>query len=74
MYINIQMSSGCMRKKCLPIEVNNGSEELNESSYYVQQNGIDANVPICIIGVYLNDVWHPHLKTMIFIPHMEHTS
>jgi hypothetical protein len=63
-----------MRNKCLPIEVNHGSEEFNKSSYCVKENGIDANVPICIIGVYLNDVWHPRLKIMISVPHMEHTS
>ncbi len=74
MYMDIPMSSGYMKKKCLPIEVNHGHEELHESSCYVQQNGIDANVPICIIEVYPSDVWHPHLESMIFVPYMEHTS
>jgi hypothetical protein len=74
MKMYIQMSSSYMRKKCLPIEVSHGSEELHESSCCVQQNGIDANVPICIIGVYLSDIWQPCLETMIFIPNMEHMS
>ncbi len=63
-----------MRKKCLPIEVSHGSEELHDSSCCVQQNGIDANVPICILGVYLSDIWQPCLETMIFIPNKEHMS
>ncbi len=74
MQMYIQMSSSCMRKTCLPIEANHGSEELHKSFYCVQQNGIDTNVPLCIIRVYLSDVWHPHLKMVIFVPHMEHTS
>jgi hypothetical protein len=74
MYMDIPMSSGYMKKKCLHIEVNHGREELHESSCYVQQNGIDANVPIYIIKVYPSDVWHPHLETVIFVPRMEHTS
>ncbi len=46
----------------------------HKSSYSVQQNGINTNVPVCIIRVCLSDVWHPHLETMIFVPHMEHMS
>jgi hypothetical protein len=38
------------------------------------QNGIDANVPICIVGVYPSDVWHPRLEIVMFVPHMEHMS
>jgi hypothetical protein len=72
--MDIQMSLSCMKKKCLLIKVNHGNEKLHKSFCCVQQNGIDANVPICIIGVYSNDVWHPCLETMIFVPHMEHTS
>jgi predicted RNA-binding protein len=67
--MDIPMSSGYMKKKCLHIEVNHGCEELHKSSCYVQQNGIDTNVPIYIIKVYPSDVWHPRLETMIFVPH-----
>jgi len=74
MQMYIQMSLSNMRKTCLLIEVSHGNEELRESSCCVQQNGINTNVPICIIRVYLSDVWHPHLKMVTFVPHMEHTS
>jgi hypothetical protein len=74
MQMYIQMSSGCMRKTYLLIEVSHGNEELHKSFCCVQQNGINTNVSICIIGVYPSDVWHPHLETMIFVPHMEHMS
>jgi hypothetical protein len=74
MQMYIQMNLGSMRKTCLFIEVSHGSEELHKSSCCVQQNGIDTNVPICIIRVYPSDVWHPHLKMVIIVPHMEHTS
>jgi hypothetical protein len=74
MYMDIQMSSNYIIKKCLPIEVSHGNEELHESFNYVEQNGIDAIVPICIIRVYLSDIWHPRLEMVIFVPHMEHMS
>jgi hypothetical protein len=70
----IQMSLGNMKKTCLLIEVSHGNEELRKSSCCVQQNGINTNVPICIIKVYPSDVWHPHLEMVTFVPHMEHTS
>lgn len=70
MYMDIPMSISCMRKK----RITYLHEELHKSACCVQQNEINTNVPIYIIGVYLSDVWHPCLEMVISIPHTEHMS